>query len=141
LAVGLAISGFLRPDEKPDPKLAALKREPIAKLTLPGGSVVLRLELEEHSAWSKPVTAEIMRVFAFDDRSGATKGRVRAIEAARSSGWHINLNRQYATDPFRGSKTLATGEATLSIADYKSEGAWKVSIQLEHSPCTALCGR
>jgi hypothetical protein len=141
LAVGLAISGVLRPDEKPDPKLAALKREPLAKLTLSGGRVVLLLELEEHNAWSKPITAEIQRVFAFDDRTSARKGRIRAIEAARSSGWHVNLDRQYATDPFWGSKTLATGEATLSIADFKSEGVWKVSIQLEHTPCTALCGR
>ena len=138
----LSVSAVACGTAETDPWLAALRKERLATMVPPGGKLALDVETESHAAFSKPVPASILRAFAYSNPDRATRGRDAAIKAAMSSGWRVNLERKYPSDPFFGSKQLSPGGATLTIGRYKSGGVFKVSIQLEQGACPRqLCGR
>lgn len=125
-----------------DPWLAALRKERLATMVLPGGKLVLNSETKEHTSLGKPITARILRVYAFRDPHAATVSRNHAIRAAIASGWHVNPERIDPAGPYYGSKKLSPGAATLAIGKFPSDGVVKVSIQLDQGACPReLCGQ
>jgi hypothetical protein len=138
----LSIAGSACGGAETDPWLAALRHEPLARMVPPGGKLVLNVETEAHRALSKPITAEVFRVFSYRNADRATRGRDAVIEAATSSGWHVNPTRLDPTGPFYGSKKLSPGGATLTVGSYKADGVYKVSVALEQGACPReLCGK
>ena len=138
----LAVVGAACGGAESDPWLAALRKERLATMALPGGKLVLNAETKEHTSLGKPISARILRVYAFSDPRQATVSRDNAIKAATASGWRINPNRIDSTGPYYGSKKLSPGDATLTIGNFTSDGVPKVSIQLDQGACPAeLCGR
>jgi hypothetical protein len=127
-------------DTEPGPELQSLRAEPLARLKLPGGELVLDTELEDDVALGKPISAQVLRVFSYDHLLPARAGRTAAIEAARESGWELGPARGPREALF-GAKALPTGDATLVIHEYREDAAFKVSIKLEHTQCPAVqCG-
>jgi hypothetical protein len=143
LVAGMSVTGCVIEGHEDPTKLAALKKEPLATMKLPGGRLVLQSEIEAdpHPALypSKPSVASLTRVFAYTDPERARRGRVAAVAAAQAGGWNLKPEREDES-PIWGRKRLATGGITLIIGWYedKNEGVHKVSITLEHRPC-ALC--
>jgi hypothetical protein len=140
LAVAALLAAACQGDGGPEPdvaepKLAALDEELLSTMGLPGGRLVLNTRLEEGTALGKPVDAQILRVFAFQEPERADEGREVAIDAAVASGWTMSRKPEFPGTPIYGAKTLATGGATVAIGRYEDEGVHKVSIQLEHMPC------
>jgi hypothetical protein len=123
-----------------EPWLAALEKDRLATMIPPGGRLVLDVENDAHHAFSKPIDARILRVFTYRNPARAARGRSAAIKAAISSGWHVNLHREYPSEPFFGGKRLAPGGATLIIGYYAKGRVFNLTIQLEQGACTALCG-
>ena len=83
-----------------------------------------------------------MRVYSFDTRESARAGGDAAVAEAKASGWQVGSEAQSVGDgrAVFGTKTLSTGEATLSISDYQQAGQPRVSIRLEDGPCpVGLC--
>jgi len=144
LVVGVFVTGCVIGQGHEDPtKLAALKKERLATMKLPGGRLVLQSEIEADPRPalypSKPSDASLARVFAYTDPERARRGRIAAVAAARASGWKLKRQREEES-PIWGRKKLATGGITLIIGWYedRTEGVHKVSVKLEHRPC-ALC--
>jgi hypothetical protein len=131
------LPGCLIDEGRVDPtKLAALKAEPIASMKLPGGKLELEFEIDsERDSFLGPTMAHLVRVFAYEDREGALRGRASAVKAAQASGWKLNLGRHEPDKPLFGGKALSTGGATLIIGTYKADSAYKVSIRLEDQKC------
>lgn len=71
-----------------------------------------------------------------DDTAAAEAGRKAAIDAATASGWTLTFDDDEPGDPIFGAKELSTGEVTLVIGQYEEGELVKVSIRLEHGPCT-----
>ena len=129
-------------DEGSGAKLAALEDEPIAAFTPPGAHLALAGEDDEDTALGKPVRAMVVRVYSFDTRESARAGGDAAVAEAKASGWQVGSEAQSVGDgrAVFGTKTLSTGEATLSISDYQRAGQPRVSIRLEDGPCpVGLC--
>ena len=90
----------------------------------------------------KPVRAMVIRVYSFDTPESARAGSDAAVAEAKASGWQVGSEAQSVGDgrAVFGTKTLSTGEATLSISDYQQAGQPRVSIRLEDGPCpVGLC--
>jgi hypothetical protein len=97
---------------------------------------------QEHTSLGKPITARILRAYAFRDPHAATVSRNHAIRAAIASGWHMNPERIDPLGPYYGSKKLSPGPATLAIGKFPSDGVVKVSILLDQGACPReLCGQ
>lgn len=127
-------------DDGGDPWLPALRKERVAAIVPPGGKLVLTSETEPHNALSKPVTAHVLRVFAYGDAAAASRGRDAVVEAARSSGWRVNEEPLHAGGPLWGAKRLPVGDATLSIGEYASPEGARVSVRIEQGKCARqLC--
>jgi len=127
-------------DDGGDPWLPALHKERVATLVPPGGKLVLASETEPHNAFSKPVTAHILRVFSYGDLAAARRGRDAAAQAARSSGWRVNAKPLHPGGPLWGAKRLSIGDATLSIGEYASPEGARVSVRIEQGKCARqLC--
>jgi hypothetical protein len=127
-------------DDGGDPWLPALRKERVAAIVPPGGKLVLTSETAPHSALGKPVTAHILRVFAYSDLDAARGGRDAVAEEARSSGWRVNANPLHPGGPLWGAKRLSAGDATLSIGEYASSEGARVSVRIEQGECARqLC--
>lgn len=144
LVAGVSVAGCgLEEDEDPtkDPNLVTLKQEKMAAFRPPGGRLALNLELTDHYSLGKPIAAQVRHVFAYRDRERASNARKAALDAALGSGWHMNLKREDPSAWLFGAKKLGTGDATLTIHQFRDEDGYKVSVALEHVPCPrALCG-
>lgn len=144
VVAGVFLTGCILDGGREDPtELAALKKERLATMKLPGGRLVFQYEIEADSRPalypSKPSVASLARVFAYTDPALARRGRSAAVAAARASGWNLRAERTEES-PIWGRKRLATGGITLIIGWYqdRTDGLHKVSVKLEHQPC-ALC--
>ena len=101
---------------------------------------MLTSETEPHNAFSKPVTAHILRVFAYGDADAARRGRDAVAEEATSSGWRVNAEPLHPGGPLWGAKRLSIGDATLSIGEYPSSEGARVSVRIEQGECARqLC--
>lgn len=110
-----------------DRQLDVLELENLASFVAPGGTMEAELETSD---------GEVARVFAYDDTAAAEAGRTAAIEAAKASGWTLTFDVDHPGDPIFGAKELATGDVRLVIEKYEEGELVKVSIRLEHGPCT-----
>jgi hypothetical protein len=110
-----------------DSQLDVLELEQLASFVAPGGTVEPAEEAGD---------GEISRVFAYDDTAAAAAGRKAAIDAATASGWTLTFDDDEPGDPIFGAKELSTGEVTLVIGQYEEGELVKLSIRLEHGPCS-----
>ena len=108
-------------------QLDVLELEDLANFVAPGGAIEAEPETSR---------GEVVRVFAYDDMSAAAAGRAAAIEAANASGWTLTFDEDDPGDPIFGAKELATGDVRLVIGQYEEGEVVKISIRLEHGPCT-----
>jgi hypothetical protein len=127
---------------KPDPWLAALRQERLARLVPPGGSPIVNVETNTRdTAFSKPNAATISRGFSYRTRDRAVHGRNVALRAAVATGWRVNRQRTTPAQPYYGWKRLPLGEATVIIGEYKKGNRFRVTIQLQQGACPLdLCG-
>ena len=140
LLLTLAAAGCGNDDGGGDPWLQAIRKERVAAMTPPGGKLVLTSETEPHDVLSKPVTAHILRVFAYDDAAAAGRGREAVADEARSSGWRVNAEALHPGGPLWGAKQLSVGDATLTIGEYPSSEGARVSVRIEQGKCARqLC--
>jgi hypothetical protein len=110
-----------------DRQLDVLELENLASFVAPGGTIEAEPETSDR---------EVARVFAYEDAAAAEAGRAAAIEAATASGWTLTFDDDHPGDPIFGAKELATGDVRLVIGKYEEDELVKVSILLEHGPCT-----
>jgi hypothetical protein len=110
-----------------DRQLDVLELEDLASFVAPGGTIEAEPETSDR---------EVARVFAYEDAAAADAGRAAAIEAAKASGWTLTFDDDHPGDPIFGAKELATGDVRLVIGKYEEGELVKVSIRLEHGPCT-----
>jgi hypothetical protein len=128
-------------DAKPDPWLEALKSERLATTAPSGARLVLNIENEKDTAFSKPIRARVLRAFAFGDRAARERGLASVIRTARASGWRVDSGLRYPSDPYFGAKRLAVGPATLTIGHFEKAGSYRLSIKIEEGACPRdLCG-
>ena len=127
-------------DAKPDPWLEALKADRLATTAPSGARLILDIENEKDTAFSKPIRARVLRVFAFSGRAARERGLATVIRTARASGWRVDSRLEYPSDPYFGAKRLAVGGATLTIGHYQKVGSYRLSIKIEEGACPrALC--
>jgi PKD domain len=110
-----------------DRQLDVLQLENLASFVAPGGTIEAEPETSDD---------EVARVFAFDDTAASEAGRAAAIEAAKASGWTLTFDEGHPGDQIFGAKELATGDVRLVIGKYEEGDLVKISIRLEHGPCT-----
>jgi hypothetical protein len=110
-----------------DRQLDVLELEDLASFVAPGGTIEAEPETSD---------GEVARVFAYDDTAAAEAGRAAAIEAAKASGWTLTFDEDHPGDPIFGAKELATGDVRLVIGKYEEGDVVRISIRLEHGPCT-----
>lgn len=135
--VVLVVAGILigACDRGPEPKLAALRQEPVAILIPPGGRLDHENYVEEYTTMfgqGQPVHASIFRVFVYDNEAAGMAAQEALIEAAQASGWKMDLEDNPVLTGVFGEKTLATGAAILRVGLVDNEGVIKVSVWLQH---------
>ena len=125
IVAGLGVAGGCGGGGESQPDV--LELEQLASFVAPGATI----EPVEEAG-----DGEIARVFAYDDAAAAEAGRKAAIDAASASGGTLTFDDDEPGDPIFGAKKLSTGDLTLVIGQYEEGDLVKISIRLEHGPCS-----
>jgi hypothetical protein len=117
-------------------QLAKLEKEQLARITFRRGKLVSRLQVEEHTSLGKPVPAKIYRVFRFRNGEDAREAQLRALVAARATGWQVNRRKDELPNWLYGAKA----GMTLYIHRFEEDRVHKLSLSLFSIACPeALC--
>lgn len=127
----LLILGALAACSGAHPDLRALRDDPLAHLELPGASLQRRTETAAGKTLGKPNPAQILQTYAIEDRPRAEAVRRTAIEKAEAAGWRIT---DPDAEPISGRKTVATGDADLSIYLVEENQGLRLVVVLEKRP-------
>jgi hypothetical protein len=127
--------------DEPDPKVMAFLRERVIRFVPPGGKLAFRYEGEEERAdFFLPSWANVRRVYAYDTARSARAARLAVVDIAEADGWRVTGGSGPSNEAVFAAKELSTGDATLTIDDYYSEGEFKLSVGIEDGLCSpTLC--
>ena len=123
-----------------DPKLEALKDDPMARYAPAEGQLRDTRTGTEHTTLGKPVAAEYVRLFSLPQ--GDPESQLQAVvDAATDVGWTVNgdpVFRFEDTLTKAATKRLSTGQARLSVTVFTNGTPSGVPgvvlmIHLEHS--------